>query len=65
MAEDSGAFKTNPAKSRQIRHFVISGNTVAAKHHRPRKRLSGLPAAFILPNCNNRHGQRCGIFEPA
>jgi hypothetical protein len=23
MAEDSGAFKTNPAKSRQIRHFVI------------------------------------------
>jgi hypothetical protein len=23
MAEDSGAFKTNPAKSRQLRHFVI------------------------------------------
>jgi hypothetical protein len=40
MAEDSGAFKTNPANSRQIP--AIRDNracTVAAKPHRPKKRF--------------------------
>jgi hypothetical protein len=38
MAEDSGAFKTNPANSRQVPAFVKFRNAVAEKPHRFRKR---------------------------
>jgi hypothetical protein len=65
MAEDSGAFKTNPAKSLQIRHFVITGRTVATKPHQGGKRLPDPPTGIIPPNCNKRSGEPCGIVEPA
>jgi hypothetical protein len=45
MAEDRGAFKTNPAKWFRFRHFVIEVSTVALKPHRPKKLLSGPRAA--------------------
>jgi hypothetical protein len=41
MAEDSGAFKTNPAKSRQIRHFVISRPHRCSQASPARETLSG------------------------
>jgi hypothetical protein len=64
MAEDRGAFKTNPAKWCRIRHFVIAGRTVAPKPHRLKKLLSGPSRGLIPTNCNKRRRQPCGIFEP-
>jgi hypothetical protein len=37
MAEDSGAFKTNPRNSARFRHFVLTGSAVASKPHRVKK----------------------------
>jgi hypothetical protein len=64
MAEDSGAFKTNPAKSRQIRHFLIAATPLQSS-------LTGRgnavrPAELHSPRiCNERRGEPCGILKPA
>jgi hypothetical protein len=46
MAEDSGAFKTNPRNSAQIPAFVMPGSAVASKPHRIKKAFPG-PAAGV------------------
>src|ERR1700694_4718761 len=56
MAEDSGAFKTNPRDSAQFGHFMISrlarGNGASLVH----KTLSrGVSGASIPPICNKRY----------
>jgi hypothetical protein len=55
MAEDSGAFKTNPRDSARFRHFVMTRQRVASKPHRIKKSFPGLPSAFAPPICNKRH----------
>jgi hypothetical protein len=54
MAEDSGAFKTNPAKSRPI---------VALCDRRKHRCRQASPAdeTFFFADCNERGGERCGI----
>jgi hypothetical protein len=52
MAEDSGAFKTNPRNSAQFRHFVIArparGNGASLVHE-------GVSGASGPPICNKRY----------
>jgi hypothetical protein len=55
MAEDSGAFKTNPRNSARFRRFVMTRQRVASKPHRIKKTFPGLPRAFTSPICNKRH----------
>jgi hypothetical protein len=55
MAEDSGAFKTNPANSRQVPAFVKFRNAVAAKPHRFRKRTFEYERALIALIFNKHH----------
>jgi hypothetical protein len=57
MAEDSGAFKTNPRNSARFRHFVLTGSAVASKPHRIKKTFLSPARAYAPPNCNKRH--RC------
>ena len=55
MAEDSGAFKTNQANSRQIRLFYRDPESgVAAKPHRPGKRFFGTETGATPPIFNKR-----------
>src|SRR6266516_6063824 len=55
MAEDSGAFKTNPRDSARFRHFVMTRQRVASKPHWIKKTFPGLPRAFTPSICNKRH----------
>jgi hypothetical protein len=64
MAEDSGAFKTIPAKSRQIRHFVISRPHRCSQASPASEMLSG-PSPETIPRiCNKRCDAPYGILEP-
>src|SRR5258706_10162987 len=56
MAEDSGAFKTNPRNSARFRHFVMIRQGVVSKPHRIKKTFPGPPREFAPPICNKRHG---------
>jgi hypothetical protein len=44
MAEDSGAFKTNPRNHARFPSFVMIVNSVAAKLHRVKEALPASPA---------------------
>jgi hypothetical protein len=56
MAEDSGAFKTNPANSRQIPAVCDDpGRGVATKPHRVRKRLLACGGPFTPEIFNKRY----------
>jgi hypothetical protein len=54
MAEDSGAFKTNPRNSAGFGHFVMTATGVATMPHPVKENVSGLPRAFTPPICNKR-----------
>jgi hypothetical protein len=54
MAEDSGAFKTNPRNSARFRHFVMTGSGVASKPHRIKKTFPAHAAAVYAADCNKR-----------
>jgi hypothetical protein len=56
MAEDSGAFKTNPPNSAGFRHFVMIRQTVATKPHRLRKRFRKSGRTFAPPIFSKRPG---------
>src|SRR5258705_13195462 len=55
MAEDSGAFKTNPRNSARFRHFVMIRQGVVSKPHRIKKTFPGPPREFAPPICNKPH----------
>jgi hypothetical protein len=65
MAEDSGAFKTNPAKSRQIRHFVISQLHRCSQASPAMETLCGRSTGTIPRICNQRCDAPYGILKPA
>ena len=55
MAEDSGAFKTNPAKSRQIRHFVINRSHRCSQASPVSETHSNMNGALIALIFNKHH----------
>jgi hypothetical protein len=61
MAEDSGTFKTNPAKSLQFRHFVITRQHRCNQASPAEETDSGTPRGHYSAELY----QPCGIFEPA
>jgi hypothetical protein len=71
MAEDSGAFKTNPAKSRQLRHFVIitaplqssltdQGNCPPARRAAQFHRIVANAAVNLAVSSNQPDSRRAG-----
>jgi hypothetical protein len=57
MAEDSGAFKTNPPNSARFRHFVMTGSALHRSLTGFKKTFPSLPRAFTPQICNKRQRQ--------
>jgi hypothetical protein len=63
MAEDRGAFKTNPPRSDPVSAFVIFLQYVARKPHASKNGFSTRRAALLLPLFNPPRKYACGILD--
>jgi hypothetical protein len=60
MAEDSGAFKTNPAKSRQIQAFVIRQRR--CRHASPSEKNSPAGGRPFVRAIFNKRSKAVAVF---
>jgi hypothetical protein len=65
MAEDRGAFKTNPPRSHPMSAFVIFVQYVARKPHASENGFSTDRAALLLPLFNRPQKYACDILDQA
>jgi hypothetical protein len=64
MAEDSGAFKTNPRNSARIPAFVMT-RALRCKDASPPETFSGMSRAFQTADFVTNADWRCGILKSA